>query len=158
MIQACGDDIQQSPSLACKASEQSRLLHREVAPAAEAGLVSWPPSSLARCAGTLLQGRSLWIWGGENPCDTPVWVTQELLLLSASSGCCHRSRAAPEQAAWGLPGCSLLQLGAAPRLCLHHHLALGAFLILLASCLPQHRVQDVWFHLQISFKLLPALL
>lgn len=74
---------------------------------------------------------------------------------------CHWNRAAAEQASWpgtarGLSGCSLPQFGAAPWLCLHHHHSLGAFLLLLASCLPQHRVQNVGFHLQTPFKLFPA--
>lgn len=55
-----------------------------------------------------------------------------------------------------LPGFSVLQLGTTPLLRLHHHHSFGAFLRLLAFCLPQHRVQDVGFHLQNSARAVPS--
>lgn len=56
-----------------------------------------------------------------------------------------------------LPSFSVLQLGTAPPLLhLHHHRSFGAFLLLLAFCLLQCRVQDVAFHLQNSARAVPS--
>lgn len=96
------------------------------------------------------------VWG-ENICKTtllklqvsdPAFITA---LCTHPHRCCLWDRVAGRE----LPDFSVLQLGTT-LLQLHHHRSFGAFLLLLAFCLPQRRVQDVGFHLQNSARAVPS--